>query len=341
MNLLEINKIKKKYQNNTVIDNISFKTDKGEILCLLGPSGSGKTTLLRIIAGLEAIESGEVIFKGRPINNIPSYKRNFGMMFQEYALFPHKNVLENIIFGLKMQKWDNNEITQRARELIRLTELEGKEKRSIGQLSGGEQQRVALARSLAPRPHLILLDEPLASLDKRLRDHLGSRIKGILKTEKQTAIMVTHDQNEAFRIADKIGVLIRGRLIQLGSPEQIYRQPETEEVARFLGFKNIINCRKTPLAGFIHNLPIDMQKRCRSTLIRPDGFSLRQASNSHLPFIQGVIKEKIFQGTNYEIDIQNNNQLLNCYLPIEAEAGEKGSKIELNINPEAIIQWPA
>ena len=238
--ILAVKDICNQYEGTPLLRHVSFSMAQGEILCLLGPSGSGKTTLLKLIAGLEDRQSGSISFGGRDISGTPPYKRNFGMMFQDYALFPHKNVAQNIAFGLEMQKCSATEQQYRIDRALSLVGLDGFETRRIDELSGGERQRVALARSLAPEPRLLLLDEPLGSLDRALRDRLTGEIRTILKKLGVTAIFVTHDQAEAFSIGDRVGVLHQGRLQQIDTPETLYRRPGNITVARFLGFKNLL-----------------------------------------------------------------------------------------------------
>lgn len=231
--------IHKSHDGDPVLKGINFSLDRGEIFCLLGPSGCGKTTLLRIIAGLESADQGQVVFNGRDLLNVPPYKRQFSMMFQEFALFPHKNVYENICFGLQMQKLPEDQIRLQAHEMVKLTGLQGLENRSITELSGGERQRVALARSLAPKPKLLMLDEPMGSLDRALRERLVADLRLILKKIDITVMFVTHDQNEAFVLADRVAVFNKGFIAQIDTPKNLFRHPQSVFVAGFLGFHNL------------------------------------------------------------------------------------------------------
>ncbi len=228
------------YDGTRVLDGVSFEVEEGEILALLGPSGCGKTSILRVLAGLERAEAGTVSFDGEVIDGVPSHRRGFGMMFQEFALFPHLNVAANLEFGLRMQSLGRAERQSRVGELLELVGLSGYEERSVHQLSGGERQRVALARSLAPRPRLLMLDEPMGSLDRGLRDALLLELRGILTQLGQTSIYVTHDQDEAFSLADRILIMDRGTIRQEGRPETIFAQPADAFVARFIGLGNLI-----------------------------------------------------------------------------------------------------
>jgi ABC-type sugar transport system ATPase subunit len=225
MSFLEIRQLSKSYPDGWSLAEVSFVVEEGEVLCLLGPSGCGKTTLLRLIAGLETPDDGQILLAGRDVTFIPPHRRSFGLMFQEYALFPHRDVFGNVAFGLRMAGWGRGRVWQRAREVLELVDLGGFEHRDVNQLSGGERQRVALARSLAPRPRLLMLDEPLGALDRTLRERLLEELPAILKRVGVTTITVTHDQEEAFAIADRVVVMRAGRVVQQGTPEEVYRHP--------------------------------------------------------------------------------------------------------------------
>lgn len=223
--------------NSITIDGIDLTLEKGTRLSVLGPSGSGKTTLLRLIAGLETLDSGEILLDGRRINNLPAHKRNFGLMFQDFALFPHLDVFHNIAFGLKMKKRTREQICQRVDQLLALTGLEGFENRRVDELSGGERQRVALARTLAPEPGLIMLDEPLSSLDRLLRKNLMQQLTQILSMVKATTIFVTHDHKEAVAAGDLLMIMNLGKIEQIGTIEQITTSPKNSWVAEFMGIE--------------------------------------------------------------------------------------------------------
>ena len=233
--MLTLSSIHKSYEGKPLLKGISLELAEGEIISLLGPSGSGKSTLLRIISGLEEAESGDVLWKGESIVAIPSHERKFGLIFQDYALFPHLNVFDNVAFGLKMQKQGKEEIHQRVDEALKQVDLQGFAKRSVTDLSGGEQQRVALARALAPRPRLLMFDEPLGALDRRLREYLLVEIKEILDESGVPAIYVTHDHEEAFALADRILLLHEGLIVQQGTPDELFAHPASAWVEEFLG----------------------------------------------------------------------------------------------------------
>lgn len=246
--LLELKDIEKLFDLQPVLHSISLGLAEGEILVLLGPSGCGKTTLLRIIAGLEVADEGTLLLEGRDLNQVPVNQRGFGFLFQDYALFPHKDVFQNVAFGLRMMNWPQDRTETRVNEVLALVGLDAFGQRPIHELSGGEQQRVALARSLAPAPRLLLLDEPLGALDRALRERLMLELRAILKRAgglaegkaEMTALYVTHDQAEAFAIADRIIVMNAGRIEQVGTPRKLYQKPATPFVAQFLGMENVL-----------------------------------------------------------------------------------------------------
>jgi thiamine transport system ATP-binding protein len=243
--LLSVNSIQKSYDSAPLLRDVSFQVGAGEIVCLLGPSGAGKTTLLRIIAGLEEAEGGQVLFEGHDLSGVPVHRRGFGLMFQDLALFPHRSVYRNVAFGLEMQHLPETETRARVEQMLALVGLNARRfaARDVNHLSGGEQQRVALARSLAPRPRFLMFDEPLGALDRILREQLVADIRGLLKRIGMTALYVTHDQEEAFAIADRLVILNEGRVEQVGTPAQVYSHPENAFVARFLGLTNLLPAR--------------------------------------------------------------------------------------------------
>lgn len=331
-----------------MLHDINFSLDPGEILCLLGPSGSGKTTLLRLIAGLEEEYSGEVIFKGKNIRATPPHKRGFGLMFQEYALFPHKNVEENIRFGLEMQGLPIREQQHQVETMLELVGLSGFGTRRIEELSGGERQRVALARSLAPKPQLLLLDEPLGSLDRTLRERLTVEIRAILKELGLSAIFVTHDQNEAFGVADKIAILKDGILQQFAAPEQLYRFPSNIDVARFLGFNNIFKASFNKETGVVKSEFGFAQKISKKAklpsapmlLLRPDGAKLTDSSHSvagDIMTISGTVGNRRYQGGTYSLTIEAGSKTLHFDVPLEPAPPAVGSPISLTVEPSAQV----
>ena len=233
--------IHKSFDGQPLLRGVSFEIARGEIACLLGPSGSGKSTLLRIIAGLESAACGEIIFENQNLRDIPTHQRGIGLMFQDLALFPHRTVFENVAFGLRMQKIPRREIELRVNEMLRLVGLENFAARSVLELSGGEQQRVALARALAPQPRLLMFDEPLGALDRILREQLQTELRAILKQIGMTALYVTHDQTEAFAVADRVLIIHDGIIAQSGTPQELYERPASAFIARFLGLSNLLS----------------------------------------------------------------------------------------------------
>jgi spermidine/putrescine transport system ATP-binding protein len=238
--MLELKNISKTYEGKPLLEDISFTVDTGETVCLLGASGSGKSTILRIIAGLENPERGQVLFNDIDLAQTPPHLRDFGLVFQDYGLFPHLDVLDNIAFGLKMRNVPSEKIKLRIAELLEQVDLQGFETRKVTDLSGGEQQRVALARALAPDPRLLMFDEPLGALDRSLKDNLLNELRSILHRTEIPAIYVTHDQEEAFSIADRILLLHDRFIVRDGAPDEIWREPKSVVAAKFLGIGNVI-----------------------------------------------------------------------------------------------------
>ena len=251
--MLEVRNIFKTYENKPLLRGISFSVAQGETICLLGASGSGKSTLLRMIAGLEFPESGQFLFNQIDLAQTPPHLRDFGLVFQDYGLFPHLNIFDNVAFGLKMRNVPAETIKPRVTEMLELVNLQGFEKRKVTDLSGGEQQRVALARALAPSPRLLMFDEPLGALDKSLKEDLLNQIRIILHKTKIPAIYVTHDQDEAFTIADRILLLHDGEIIRDGAPDEVWNSPNSVYAARMLGMGNIIEGRIQNAEGRVQN----------------------------------------------------------------------------------------
>jgi|TARA_B100000315_G_scaffold259834_1_gene317565 putative spermidine/putrescine transport system ATP-binding protein/putrescine transport system ATP-binding protein len=238
MSVLELLHVTKRFGAFVAVDDVSFTVDKGQIVSLLGPSGCGKTTTLRVISGFEEADQGSVIFSGKDIKGKRPYERNVGLLFQDYALFPHMTVEQNVAYGLKQRGFEKTRIVNRVGEMLDLVKLKGFEKRRPSQLSGGQQQRVALARSLAISPEVVLLDEPLSALDAKLRQELRFELKEILSEVDATTIVVTHDQEEAMSLGERVIVMSDGKVVQQGPPTEIYASPRTRFVAEFIGRSN-------------------------------------------------------------------------------------------------------
>ena len=259
---LEVDRLSAAWDRVPVVRSVSFSVAPGELLVLMGPNGGGKTTLLRAIAGLERPTDGSIRVDGRPVLDVPPHRRGIGMLFQEPALFPHRTVWENIAYGLEVARMDRGDIDRRVAELAELLHLSALLERSPEGLSGGEQQRVALARTLAPRPAIVLLDEPFASVDPELRGQLAAEFRRVLRGQAATSIFVTHDREEGLFLGDRVALLFDGRLVQVGRPESVFDRPSTPAVARFLGY-NVIGTPGGPVAV----LPSDL----RLGPERPDG----------------------------------------------------------------------
>lgn len=320
--LLQVQDLWKRYNGFVALRGVSLEVCEGEIVCLLGPSGSGKSTLLRCIAGLEVPEAGAVIFEHQEITDLPVHRRGFGLMFQQFALFPHRTVAENIAFGLRMQGLPRRQIEARVEEMLQLVGLRGYGERDIFELSGGEQQRVALARSLAPKPRLLMLDEPLGSLDRTLRERLMDELRQILTEIGMTAIYVTHDQQEAFAVSDRIVLLREGEIVQVGSPEQVYRQPASEFAARFFGLVNIVPGRVVTdgqtrrVATAIGELevgagvPLPATAPAVRLLIRPEAARPVAATCAEPNTLHGTVVERSFRGGHYRLATRHTDDVV-------------------------------
>lgn len=307
---LEIRDIHKSFDSQTVLNGISFQQTPGEILALLGPSGSGKTTLLEIIAGLLEPDSGDCLWDGKSLLGVPPHQRSFGLMFQEYVLFPHKNVHDNVAFGLKMAGEEPEISNVRVRETLKLVGLEGFESRDISTLSGGEQQRIALARSLAPKPKLVMLDEPLGALDRTIRERLMGDLRQILKDACQTALYVTHDQEEAFQVSDRVVILGDGKAAQIGTPQEIYYHPNSPYVAKFLGMDNFLEGEAVNnKAGSLIKTSLGEWQTSQdwrghgSVLMRPDSIHPCQQTTDDLPCLEGTVLSSRFSGSALQIEL--------------------------------------
>ena len=295
---LELKHVNKSYGDFKASDDVSFDVEKGELTALLGPSGSGKTTILRMIAGLEKADSGDILIDGKRVNDIPASSRGIGFVFQNYALFRYMTVYDNIAFGLQVKKTARAEIDARVHELMALTELDGLEKRYPNELSGGQRQRVAFARALAPEPGLLLLDEPFAAIDAKVRKGLRQWLREMIHRVGVTSIFVTHDQEEAVEVADEIIVMDQGRVEQEGSPYAIYKTPQTAFVARFVGEPVVVE-EFGKLNGFD-------QGDYGWAIIRPEFVEAFKSDNAHfqhaIPYAQkGVIKDIVFKGSALEL----------------------------------------
>ncbi len=309
--------VSKSFGSTIAVDNVSLEVNKGEFFTLLGPSGCGKTTTLRMIAGFEKPDKGSIYIGEVIVNDLPPERRNIGFVFQNYALFPHMTVFENIAFPLKLKKYSEGEVRRKVKELLSLVKLEGFENRYPRQLSGGQQQRVALARALAREPDVLLLDEPLSNLDALLRIELRRELKNIQRKTGVTAIYVTHDQDEAFSLSDRIAVMNRGRIEAVGSPDSVFNSPRTLFVARFLRYKNIFEVKvgKDTVELFGKQFPlkdfnVDVVEGKMYVAIRPDTLHVspkppEQVGRDNI-VLEGKLIDKLFYGSETEIyvDVQ-------------------------------------
>ncbi|HZM24666.1 MAG TPA: ABC transporter ATP-binding protein [Anaerolineales bacterium] len=320
--MLEVGNMFKSYEGKPLLKDISFQVGAGETVCLLGASGSGKSTLLRIIAGLESADSGQVLFNGVDLANTPPHLRDFGLVFQDYALFPHLNVCDNVAFGLKMRRMNQDEIDWRVANSLEMVSLTGFEKRQVTDLSGGEQQRVALARALAPRPRLLMFDEPLGALDRTLREDLLNELRTILHRTEIPAIYVTHDQEEAFAIADRLLILNYGMIVREGDPADVWSNPGTAFVAKFLGLGNIIEGKrisKSSVETILGTFTVDCEHQHQNgdkvhILVRP--LEVQNEAN----VIGGVVTDVNFQQQRFKVTLEKG---LYFYLNQSPKIGEK------------------
>jgi ABC-type Fe3+/spermidine/putrescine transport system ATPase subunit len=346
--LLEAAEIVKKYRDEPVLRGVSMHADEGEIVCLLGPSGCGKSTLLRVIAGLEPDYSGTVRFAGQPIDRVPVHQRGFGLMFQDFALLPHRSVGENIAFGLRMQRLPRSAIRQRVSEILELVGLPGYADRTIFEVSGGERQRVALARSLAPQPRILMLDEPLGALDRTLRERLTDELRAIIKRVGITSIYVTHDQIEAFAVADRILLMNRGLIVQSGTPIEVYRHPANLFAARFLGMNNLVPGRVRESARgdatgrlttdtALGPLQIDGAESWRdheaTVLIRPE--AAEPPAPESINVITGEVIRCTFRGGTQRVVLRHASGI-ELELDVEAGVTDEGATTQLALRPDAL-----
>ncbi len=326
---VELKNINKYYGDYKASNNISFQIEEGKLIGLLGPSGSGKTTILRMIAGLELPDSGDILIGGTRVNDIEAGKRGIGFVFQNYALFKSMTIYDNVAFGLKVQKVDKKEIKERVTELIELVGLKGLENRYPHQLSGGQRQRVAFARALAPRPKLLLLDEPFAAIDSKIRKELRSWLKEIITKLNITSIFVTHDQDEAVEVADEIIVMNKGNIEQKGTPAEIYKSPKTPFVAQFIGESRIIDDYKQ-LKGFDYGDEENAKAVIRPEFIQigknEDEISLKLASE------KGIVKSIAFRGSSLEIEVQVKDLILNGYRGLDDAPINVGDEVYVLVN---------
>lgn len=331
--MLDVKNIFKSYQDQPLLQDISFTVAAGETICLLGASGSGKSTLLRIIAGLESPDQGQVFWAGEDLGSIPAYRRFFGLVFQDYALFPHLTVAGNITFGLKMLDLPENEINRRLVDTLKKVNLVGFESRRVTDLSGGEQQRVALARALAPDPRLLMFDEPLGALDRNLREQLMVELRHILQNSGAPAVYVTHDQEEAFFLADRILLLHQGTIVREGPPAAVLTDPGSVWAARFLDAGNILPGVVDP-GGLVRTSLGVFSVQCGHAHHVGEEISLlvgrRGSHQVSKGGISGRVTDLIFSQDGYKVNLENGPDF---YLPV---APQMGQEIFLEIPPVSV-----
>ena len=336
-NIITLENVSVSFDEEPILKNINLNIKDGEFVTILGPSGCGKTTTLRIIAGFQEPDTGKLYFGDRVMNDIPSYKRKVNTIFQRYALFPHLNVYDNIAFGLRLRKVKEKDIKEKVTEMLRLVDLKGFETRSIDSLSGGQQQRVAIARALAVDPKVLLLDEPLGALDLKLRKDMQVELKGIQERLGITFIYVTHDQEEALSMSDKVVVMNKGEIQQIGTPLDIYNEPKNAFVADFIGESNILDgVMKDDFkvyfsgrtfdcvdSGFNKNEPVDI-------VIRPEDVDVCDISDS---LLQGTVTSVTFKGVHFEIivDIKGFKWMIQS-----TDIQYEGEKIGITFSPDEI-----
>lgn len=336
-NIIELKGLRKEYGNHEALKGINLYVRKNEFITLLGPSGCGKTTTLRLIGGFELPTSGQIFFEGKDISNLPPHKRNVNTVFQKYALFPHLDIYENVAFGLKLRNVDSDEIDKKVKNMLHLVNLDGFEKRDVDSLSGGQQQRIAIARALVNEPEVLLLDEPLAALDLKIRKEMQTELKKMQQSLGITFIFVTHDQEEALTMSDTVVVMKDGGIQQIGTPEMIYNEPKTAFIADFIGESNIIS-------GIMHDdLVVEFigrkfkcldkgfgEKEDVDVVIRPEDIKIVDCNEGMLT---GVVESVIFKGVHYEMMV---NVMGNEFMLHNTHMCPIGEKIGLKIDPDDI-----
>jgi spermidine/putrescine transport system ATP-binding protein len=359
--IVELRNVTKRYGEHAALADFSLGVRRGEFLTLLGPSGSGKTTILRLVGGFEEPQQGEILIEGRDARDVPPYRRNVNTVFQHYALFPHLNVFRNVAFGLEERKLGEQEIRKRVRSVLELVELPGKEERSVAQLSGGEKQRVALARALVLEPAVLLLDEPLGALDQKLRQEMQVELRRLRERLGITFIFVTHDQQEALVMADRVAVINAGRLEQLASGEEIYERPRTKWLAEFMGVKNFFEASCTERSADGHcfrtaaglalwaNGSAEIAAGTRAILaVRPEALRLLLQPPDPVPrnLHKGVIVEAIYEGESrrWSLDLDGGVRVVarapNAASDTQADQFSRGARVWLTWDPARTLVYP-
>ncbi|MBI3951212.1 MAG: ABC transporter ATP-binding protein [Acidobacteria bacterium] len=352
---IRVDRVTKCYGNVVAAEDVSLEVERGEFLTLLGPSGSGKTTLLRLIAGFDRPDAGRVYLSGQDVTDEPPYRRRIHTVFQQYVLFPHLSVFKNIAFGLEQKTLSKREIERKVGQALELVRLSGYEQRMPHELSGGEQQRVAVARAIVLEPEALLLDEPLAALDFKLRKEMQLELKRLQRQLNISFLLVTHDQEEAMTMSDRIAVMAAGRIQQVGTPQEVYENPETAFIANFIGISNIFeaeviarNGHQALLELYGQRIEIPMSgkplagPRVRFA-VRPEKIDLRSQPLNHSGWIQleGVIEDKVYLGDLTHWQVRVNDSLVTVSeqngFPLQAEHFRSGQRVFLGWPRESIV----
>jgi thiamine transport system ATP-binding protein len=309
--MLRAEELSVRFEGKRALDGASLDVGDGEVVTILGPSGSGKTTLLRVVAGLQVSDSGRVVLDGSDLARVAAHRRGIGLVFQDHALFPHRDVLGNVAFGLRMRGDSPEQVALRTSELLSLVGLTGFERRSVGSLSGGEQQRVALARALAPEPRVLLLDEPLGSLDRRLRDRLLDDLRTLFDELDLTAIYVTHDRTEAFALGDRVAVMRAGKIVQVATPDELWAHPVDADTARFVGLANVD----------------------ANEAIRPEAVTVRGSDNGN-----GVVESAARTGPTVELVVRLDDGRRLEAIVASLEHPAVGDRVDVEVDPNGIVR---
>lgn len=329
--------LSKHYQGKTAVDGVSLEVAPGELVSLLGPSGCGKTTTLRMVAGFETPDGGQVLFGSQDVTRVPAEGRKVGMVFQNYALFPNLSVIGNIGFGLRVARWPAEKAKARVREMVELVGLGSFEERAVQNLSGGQRQRVALARALAPEPRLLLLDEPLSALDAKIRAGLRTELRRLQLALGITTLMVTHDQEEAMSMSDRVVVMNQGRIEQIGSPRELYTQPRTQFVATFIGSMNLFQAEPLGLgrwrmSGQEVAIPLDLQQT-QKLGVRPERIELSPNGSGQL---EGTVELVTYLGAEQQVLVKVGPDTWTVLVP-NRQVIERGDRVRLHIPDDAWI----
>jgi thiamine transport system ATP-binding protein len=314
--MLEIDGVTVRFDTKAALDGVTLEVGRDEVVTVLGPSGSGKTTLLRVIAGLQPTDAGRIVLDGKDLEGIPPHRRGIGLVFQDQALFQHRDVWGNVAFGLRMRGDPPREIERRVSELLELIGLSGYERRSIATLSGGEAQRVALARALAPEPSVLLLDEPLGSLDRRLRDRLLDDLARLFDELRLTAVYVTHDQAEAFALGDRVAVMREGRFVQTGTPDDLWARPADTDIARFLGLENVRE----------------------GEIVRPEAVTVRRVDSRATG--HGVVESAVRHGPTVRLVVRLDDGSALEAAVTTLDHPVPGDRVDVTVDPQGIVRLP-